>query len=546
MPVISVNSDELLDLTETDQVTLLEVLPKMGIEIENIEGDEWELEIGPNRCDLLSVEGIGRAVRGFLGEETGLPEYSLGSSDTKTDVELSVQDVRPYIVTAVVKNIDLDIKILESMMDLQEKLHLTIGRKRSKVAIGVHDLEPIEPPLTYKAVRPEEISFKPLEKSIEMDLQEILDKHDKGKEFAHILKDEERYPVILDSKGDVLSFPPIINGQMTRVTPETDSLFIDMTGTDMRALEQALNILCTFFAERNADIYTTEVNYGSRSITYPDFAPEKIDISPSECSDILGVDIEIEDIIEILERMRYGAVTKDDMIEVEIPAYRHDILHPWDVIEDIAIGFDYDNFEGTLPEEVTVGEALEISELTDALEELMIGYGFNEVMNYMLTSPEKDFESMEKRKENEPAKVENPVSEDSVIIRSWLLPSLLKNLEDNKNQSLPRKLFEIGDIVKDEKQESKIAAVWESSEVGFTETKSLLDGLFTNLGLEMSVDAKKHPSFIDGRCAGVIIDDKEIGYFGEISPEVLENFHLENPVVGFEIQLEKLKELKSE
>ncbi|MFP4000862.1 MAG: phenylalanine--tRNA ligase subunit beta, partial [Thermoplasmata archaeon] len=270
MPVISVNSDELLDLTDSDQVTLLDVLPKIGVEIEKIEGDKWELEIDPNRCDLLSVEGIGRAVRGFLEKETGVPDYELNPSKIETDVELSVQDVRPYIVTAVVKNVELNEPILKSMMDLQEKLHLTIGRNRSKVAIGVHDLEPIEPPLTYKAVMPKEISFLPLERSIEMDLQEILEKHEKGKEFAHILEDEEKYPIILDSKDDVLSFPPVINGQMTQVTPETDSLFIDMTGTDMRALEQTLNILCTMFAERGADIYTTEVNYGNRTITYPD------------------------------------------------------------------------------------------------------------------------------------------------------------------------------------------------------------------------------------------------------------------------------------
>ncbi|MEF8833207.1 MAG: phenylalanine--tRNA ligase subunit beta, partial [Candidatus Thermoplasmatota archaeon] len=401
MPVISVNSDELLDLTRSDQVTLLDVLPKIGIEIEKIEGEEWELEVDPNRCDLLSVEGIGRAVRGFLGEETGLSNYETSSSEVVTNVELSVQDVRPYIVTALIKDLDLSTSILESMMDLQEKLHLTIGRNRSKVAIGVHDLEPIEPPLTYKAVKPEEISFLPLEKSIEMNLQEILERHDKGKDFAQILEGKERYPIILDSKDDVLSFPPVINGQMTQVTPETDSLFIDMTGTDMRALEQTLNILCTMFAERDAEIYTTEVKYGNRSITYPDFIPEEKEVSPSECRKILGFDIENEEIVDILDRMRYSAKEKEDNIEVKIPPYRHDILHPWDIIEDIAIGFDYDNFDGTLPEKVTIGESLDDSDLRETMTELLNGFGFNEAMNYILSSPEKEFEDMDIVKEEE-------------------------------------------------------------------------------------------------------------------------------------------------
>ncbi|MFP4143116.1 MAG: phenylalanine--tRNA ligase subunit beta [Thermoplasmata archaeon] len=543
MPVISVNSDELLDLTDSDQVTLLDVLPKIGVEIEKIEGDKWELEIDPNRCDLLSVEGIGRAVRGFLEKETGVPDYELNPSKIETDVELSVQDVRPYIVTAVVKNVELNEPILKSMMDLQEKLHLTIGRNRSKVAIGVHDLEPIEPPLTYKAVMPKEISFLPLERSIEMDLQEILEKHEKGKEFAHILEDEEKYPIILDSKDDVLSFPPVINGQMTQVTPETDSLFIDMTGTDMRALEQTLNILCTMFAERGADIYTTEVNYGNRTITYPDFGSDEIEISPSECRDLLGVDIKNEEIIDILERMRYDAQDKDETIEVNIPAYRHDIMHPWDIMEDVAIGFDYDNFDGTLPEDVTIGKSLSNSELEEAMVELLVGYGFTEVMNYMLSSPEKEFDRMERERGEKMAKVENPVSEDSVSLRTWLLPSLLENLKENKTQSLPRKLFEIGDIVVDNEQKTKVAAVIESSDAGFTEMKSILDGLLTNLGQEMTVESKKHPSFIEGRCAAVVTQEEEIGYFGELSPEVLENFDLENPVVGFELQFDRLSDL---
>jgi len=544
--VISVNSDELLNLTRTNEVILLDVLPKIGIDIEKIEGEEWELEVDPNRCDFLSVEGIGRAVRGFIGEKIGLPDYETNSSDLVTNVELSVQDVRPYIVTAMIKEVELSDPVLKSMMDLQEKLHLTIGRNRSKVAIGVHDLEPIEPPLTYKAVKPKEISFLPLEKSIEMNLQEILEKHEKGKEFTHILEGKERYPIILDSKDDVLSFPPVINGQMTQVTSETSELFIDMTGTDMSALEHALNILCTMFVERDAEIYTTEVKYGNKNITYPDFTVEEMEISTSECNKILGLEIENKDIVDILERMRYSAEEKNDSIEVKIPAYRHDILHQWDVIEDIAIGFDYDNFDGTLPEKVTIGGSLGDSQLRDTMTELLIGHGFNEVMNYILSSPEKEFEYMMIETEKEIARVENPVSEDSVSLRSWLLPGLLTNLKNNKTQGLPRKLFEIGDVVSPDQQKTKVAGLIQSSNVGFTRMKSILDGLLTNLGFEMTVEAEKHSSFINGRCAGIFAEGKKIGYFGEISPEVLENFKLENPVVGFEMDLELIYEIKSE
>ncbi|MFP4609309.1 MAG: phenylalanine--tRNA ligase subunit beta [Candidatus Aenigmatarchaeota archaeon] len=548
MPVISVNSDDLLELTGSDQVTLLEVLPKIGVEIEEIKGERWELEIFPDRCDMLSVEGVSRSVRGFLGKDVGLPEYETFTSEVITEVDLSVQDVRPYVVTALVKNVELSPRTLKSLMELQEKLHLTLGRNRSKVAIGLHDFEPIEPPIEYKAVKPDDVSFVPLERSVEMNLERILERHDKGKEYAHILEGEDRYPLLVDSKNDVLSFPPIINGVMTEVTPDTRTFFIDMTGTDMRALEQALNIFCTTLAERGGEIHTTEVKYGSKSITYPDFTPKKIDISLKECERVLGVELSKEETKDILERMRYAVELKDNEsgFEVTIPPYRHDILHPWDIIEDVAIGYDYDNFEGVLPREVTVGKALPESELKEALRELLIGHGFNEVMNYMLTNEELGFDMMgeEAGESEESALIKNPVSENTGAVRTWLLPGLLSNLRENKTEPLPQKLFEIGDVVMDGEQKTNAAGVMESSKVGFTENKSLLDGVFTNLGMEMTVKPKKHPSFIQGRCAKIVEGEQELGFFGEVSPEVLENFDLENPVVGFELDFDRILEIK--
>ncbi len=549
MPVISVNSHDLMDLSDTDEVTLLENLPKLGIEVESIEEGKWELEVDPNRCDLLSVEGIGRALRGFLGKETGRPDYLLKNSNISTEVELSVQEVRPYIVTALVKNLKISESLLESFMDLQEKLHLTLGRERSKVAIGLHDFEAIEPPFTYKASKPEEISFIPLEKSTEMNLEEILNKHEKGKKYAHILEENDRYPVILDSNGKILSFPPIINGQLTEVNENTDTIFIDMTGTDMRVLEQTLNILCTTLAERGADVYTTQVKYGNRNITYPDFSSDTVEFSPKEAKELLGIELETKEIKEILERMRFSVSVLDDgeSIAVEIPSYRHDIMHPWDIIEDIAIGYDYDNFEGSLPEEVTIGEPLGSSDLKNSLTELLVGHGFHEVMNYMMTNPDREFDMMEvEDRKDRLAKVENPVSENSVSLRSWLLPNLLVNLRENRTEPLPHKFFEIGDVVNLPEQKTKLAGVFASSDAGFTDMKSILDGLLTNLGFEMSVKSKNHNSFIRGRCADVIVKEKKIGYFGEFHPKVLENYDIENPVVGFELELENILKLKQE
>ncbi len=297
------------------------------------------------------------------------------------------------------------------------------------------------------------------------------------------------------------------------------------------------------FAERGADIYTTTVKYGSQEKIYPDLGTDKIEIDPSECSRLLGVELEDEEVLQLLEKMRYDGKIKDEKIEVEIPAYRHDILHPWDIVEDIAIGFDYDNFEGTMPEEVTIGKRLKDDKLKNSITDLLVGYGFTEVMNYPLSNPEKET-GIISEEGDELSLVKNPVTEDSTCLRKWLLPSLLSNLRENRNKSLPQKIFEIGDVVVNDEQFTKTAGAVTHPEAGFSEMKSLMQGFLDNLDIDVSFGSKEHDSFVEGRCAGINVDDEEIGFYGEVHPEVLERFDLENPVIGFELDLRKMMDLK--
>lgn len=550
MPVITVDPDELLRLTEADQFDLMEALPKLGVEIEKMEDEGWELEVDPDRLDMLSVEGLARSIRGFLDIETGKPEYQVKRSDIVTEVDLSVQEVRPYIVTAVVKDVQLNEKLLKSLMEIQEKLHLTLGRNRKKLAIGIHDFEPVEPPFTYEAVDPEDVSFLPLQSFREMDLEEILEKHEKGKEFSYILEDADRYPVIKDRDDNVLSFPPVINGQLTEVTSETNELFIDMTGTDEKVLDQALNIICALFYDRGGDIYTTKIRYGNREKIKPDLEEQEITINRDEIERLLGKELSDKEIITILARMRLngeGSEEEEVKINVQIPPYRHDIIHPYDIIEDIAIGFDYDNFEGSMPEEVTVGEPLDSKKLEQTLSEIFVGYGFQEVMNYMLTNWEREAELLSPHSDEEPAKVKNPVTEEEEVVRMGLLVDLIQNLKENRNRSLPQKLFEIGDVVTPELDQRKMAGgVVMHSEAGFTETKSIIEGIMKNLGIDHELESKEHPSFIEGRCASLKYEGEEFGLFGEIHPEVNEKFGLEYPVTAFQLDLEMIMDIKDD
>lgn len=539
MPVINVEPGELSRFCKIDENELLSVLPKLGVDMDTAPDGRWELEVFPDRCDMLSLEGLGRAIKGFLGVERGIPEYELDSSDLVTDVELSVQDVRPYIVTALVKDVKITDGFLKSLMDIQEKLHLTLGRDRRKVAIGVHDFAPIKPPFRYKAVKPDDISFVPLQKSYEMTLGEILEKHEKGRDYAHLVEEKDRYPIILDADDNVLSFPPIINGVLTQVTPETDSLFLDITGTNKEALIKVLNIMCAMLIDRGASVHTTTVAYGNTTETYPDLTPTNIELDLEEARDILGMDMTKDEAKDSLERMRYSVVEMSEQdASLIYPAYRHDILHPWDVVEDLAIGLDYDNFRGMMPKVVTIGKGSKKKYVENSISELMVGYGYFEVMNYTLSNPQREFLQMEIQPGGDHAILSNPVSEEQSCLRTWLIPSLLWNLRNNRNRPLPQKFFEIGDAVVKGKQETKLAAVLCHSDAGFTEAKSLVEGLMNALAMEYDLEAKVHGSFIKGRCASLKTKGKEFGYFGEIHPQVLTNFELEHACVALEIDLE--------
>lgn len=261
MPTIEFSFEELCNFLGRNYQPeeLKDKISMLGVDLEKIDKESIIMEIFPNRPDLLSIEGFSRALSGILNVETGLKNYPVHDSKVKLFVEKSVEGVRPYISAGIVKNVEIDENFLISLMNIQEKLHLTHGRNRNKVAIGVHDFSKVKAPFFYKAVKPKEISFVPLDYAEKLNLEEILKKHPKGIEYAFTLEGKERYPIILDKDENVLSFPPIINGELTRVTSNTKELFIDVTGLDENSVEKALSILVTAIADRRGEIYSVEL-----------------------------------------------------------------------------------------------------------------------------------------------------------------------------------------------------------------------------------------------------------------------------------------------
>ena len=556
MPVIKftyTDLEELLEM-EIDKDELIDLLPMIGSDIEDYDDEEVKVEFFPNRPDYLSVEGVARALKGFLGVEKGIPEYPLEPSGTSITIDPGLKGIRPYTACCLVLNVEFNDDKLPQIMDFQEDLHWVIGRDRKKVAIGIHNLDVLKGPFRYLAADPDEVSFVPLEMDEEMTLREILTQHKKGQAYAHLIDQYDRYPLIMDSEDNILSMPPIINGELTKLTSETRNLFVDVTGTDQQAVERTLNIIATSFAESGATIQTMENIYQDETLIRPDLTPKERTVSVKNAVKLIGIPLTPEIVAESLRKVRFDAeIIDEDTVKVQIPPYRADILHEVDIIENVAIGYCFRKIEPELPQVATVAREDHYLEFDQNVREIMNGLSFTEVMSLMLTNEENHYQKM-KLPENVRVEVAQPISQDRTMIRQSLLNGLLEFLEDNKHEELPQRIFEVGETVfLDGEKEThtvgvkKMAAMITHSQANFTEIKSTSDAFISNLGLEMTIEDLDHPSFIPGRCAQLKGVKKETGdvcvegFFGEINPEVIRNFELEYPVIALEVEFKSLK-----
>ena len=548
MPVITFKYQDLKDLgIDMEKDELIDTLPMMSSDIEDFDDEEIKVEFFPNRPDNLSVEGVARSFKGFIGQEFGFPDYKVEESGEYVEVDEDVAKIRPYIGFAKIDNVDFTGDKLKYIMDFQENLHWVIGRDRKKVAIGIHNADVVTGPFKYIATPKDANAFVPLEKDFEMTPDEILTQHDKGVDYAHLIQDFDKYPLILDKDDNVLSMPPIINGELTKIKEDTKNIIVDVTGTDERAVNQALNIICCSFAEVGGQIKSMEVRYADKSIKTPDLTPQEMNVHVDTANSLIGgTSLTAEDIKGLLLKARFDAeIISENEVKAIIPAYRVDILHEVDVVENIAVQYHINSVEAKLPEINTVAYENDWFKAESTIREVMVGLGFQEVMSLMLTNEEAHYEKMNQQEE-EHVQVARPITIDRTMIRTSLINSLMEFLEDNKHEDLPQKIFEIGDILylddtKEDKTRSskKLAALICHSTANFTEIKSVMTSVLTNLGYTMEISDSENKTFIEGRVADVVGEAQKgtiKGFFGEVSPEVITNFTLEYPVIAFEIE----------
>ncbi|XP_055331886.1 phenylalanine--tRNA ligase beta subunit-like [Paramacrobiotus metropolitanus] len=596
MPTISVKRDELfaiLGRTYSDK-EFDELCFEYGIELDEVTTEKqialrehedtknaseqviYKIEIPANRYDLLCLEGLSQALLVFLSKAP-FPLYRLSASSCNESLQRirlqpATAQIRPYVVGAVLRNITFTPSSYASFIDLQDKLHQNLCRKRTLVSMGTHDLDTVQGPFEYDALPPEQIVFKPLNQTKEYNGRELMELYSTDnhlKHFLHIIKDSPVYPVIKDKNGVVMSLPPIINGEHSKITLKTKNVFIEITATDRNKALIVLDTLVTMFSVHCdpkfiiEPVNVEEAENGAWDENFPKLEYRKMKICVSDINKKAGISVSGETMCALVEKMCLrAAVCGTDEIEVIIPPTRHDILHPCDLVEDVAIAYGFNKIETRLPTSATIAKQFNINRVTDLLRKEIVAAGYTEALTFALCSIEDIAKKLRHDiGDREAVEIANPKTLEFQVARTTLIPGLLKTIAGNKKMPLPMKVFEISDVVRKDATKDvgarnirHFCAAYYGKTSGFEIVHGLLDRFMQLLGIPWGKENKKgyciqagsDSTFFPGRCAEVIALGKRVGVFGVLHPEVLNDFELVNPCSVLEIDIEPFIDTESD
>ncbi len=524
-----------------------EVLLYAKSELEEVDGDILKIDVkDSNRPDLWSTEGIAREIAGRFGEK-GIPNFKL-KKGIQIVKNVSTSPVQPMAVCAIARNLKLDDTILSQIIQLQEKLAVSFGRNRKALSMGIYDMDKIKFPVRYVSTDRKKIRFAPLGFEEEMGADEILRFHPKGKEFGHLMSGTSEFPVWMDADNKILSMPPIINSNdVGNVSTKTKNVFIEVTGYDMKFLVTAIDIIAAQLIDRGGTVETVATLSKGKKIVTPQLGIKSFKVDPVYANAISGLGLTTKEITILLEKARYNCKPSGKSIRVEYPSYRQDIMHARDIIEDVMISYGYNNIYAEMRPLPTKGKMLEFGNFIRRVEEACIGMGLQQILSYTLTSRENMFEKMGLQNA-EAVEIENAVSQNWSVFRTWLVPQLLEFFSQNMHIEFPQAVFEIGLVTHiDAEKETKtrddllLAVGYSASSANYEKISSFLDAIFRNLGIQYTLKKAEHTSFLPGRCANILVKDKMVGFLGEIHPLVVNKWNLEKPVLALEINLSKLQ-----
>lgn len=565
MPKIEVFKDTLMHYINKKMSLqqLEDIFPVAKAELDDVLEDEGLLKVelnDTNRPDLWSTAGLGRQIRIY---QTGkIPEYPFFSTKEKkqdTDgrqiiVDPKLKDIRPFIAGFAIKGKKINKATLKDIIQTQEKLCWNFGRKRRSIAMGVYRSDLFSFPVKYNAADPDKTKFVPLAMEEELSLRQMLTEHPKGKEYGHIVKDFPLFPYLQGSDGGTLSFPPIINSDKIGAVEEGDqNLFIELTGTDIESLFTACSIVACDFADAGFEILPVEVVYPyettfGKSVVCPYYFQKPATVNVDFSNKMLGVDLSKKETEKALEKMGLVILPSDKDITVKVPEYRNDFLHQVDVVEDVMIGRGLASFEPMLPSDSTIGRYTKVDEFSRQVKDIMVGLGFQEmIFNYL--GSRKDYIEKMNLSDRGFIQISNPMSENYEFVKKSGIPALLQSEAISGHAVYPHHIFEVGKIaelndsdVSGTKTYNIVSFLSADRNAGFNSVNPHISAIMFYINKEYTLAEIDDPRFITGRAAAIMCEGKEAGVFGEVHPQVLENWGIQTPCTAAELNLDFLLE----
>ncbi|KAF0688247.1 Aste57867_20117 [Aphanomyces stellatus] len=608
MPTVGVKRDELfaaIGQTFTDE-EFDHLCFEFGIELDDITSERqikqkeqganaaldaddaviYKIDVPANRYDLLCVEGIARALRVFMNKEQP-PVFRAvpAASPHRITVKPGLEKMRPFVVSCVLRGVTFTPERYNSFIDLQDKLHQNICRRRTLVAIGTHDLDTIQGPFTYEAQAPSDIKFVPLSQTREFNAKELLDHYRTAPECKHlkpytdIIYDFPTYPIIRDANRTVLSLPPIINSEHSKIKLTTRNVFVECTATDITKANVVLNTVIAMFSQYCDVPFTVEpveIVYekdGHKEST-PDLSNREVVTKVKDIHSMLfgknePIDLDIQRICDLCVKMQLDAtyLPAEHSIKVQVPPTRSDILHAVDVMEDVGIAYGFDNIPVTFPPTLTVGGCQPLNKLGDHLRDEISRAGYIELLTHGLCSHDENFKLLNRTDDGHSAVVlSNPATIEFEVVRTTMIPGVLKTVQNNKGMSFKDglKLFEISDVVVLDpasdvgaKNIRRLCGLYTGQTDGFEVIHGLVDRVMQLIGVKCVLEddhdkanyyvivPSANPTFFEGRCADIVWhregrDATKLGTFGVLHPQVLNNYELLYPASVVEMDIEPL------
>lgn len=511
-----------------------------------------------NRPDLWSTAGLGRQLR--IYESGTVPHYDFFSTrenrqevgERIVEVDAALQAIRPFVAAFAVRGIPISDPMLKDIIQTQEKLCWNFGQKRKSIAMGVYRSDILTYPVKYVAANPDTTQFVPLQMERSLSLREILTEHPKGQEFGWIVDKMPVFPFLTDAKDEVLSFPPIINSnRLGTVEVGDQNLFIEMTGTEIHSLLLAVSIVACDLADAGYQILPVKTVYPydtllGREVVAPFYFQKTLSVGVDAVNRLLGEKFNVEQAASYALRMGLRNSVEDNTISITVPAYRNDFLHSVDIIEDIMIGRGTNEFEPVMPSDFTPGRLSTEEIFAREVRNIMLGFGYQEmIFNYL--GSKKNYIDRMGISADALVQIQNPMTENYEFLRNSNIPALLETESVSGHAVYPHNTFEVGKVAYKDAEDNQgsvtrnwLAFLTSDGQAGYNDISSVVSGIFYYLNRDYEIIESKDSRFIKGRCADIIYRGAHAGSFGEIHPQVLENWGIEVPCTACELDLDTL------